>query len=233
MSIELNSPGFVVFLLAAYVIGATPFGVIVAKLHGVDLRKAGSGNVGATNVGRVLGRGWGYLCFLLDVAKGFAPAMVFGMGICADLAPGQAPDAPHQLAWLAIGGACILGHVLSFWLKFRGGKGVATSLGVVLGMYPYFTWAGVGAFAVWVAVVLRSRYVSLASIVAALAFLPIFVAVNVWTIGWDATLQLWPMGAFAAVMGALVIFRHRTNVKRLLAGTENKIGKKIDARPDA
>ena len=208
--------------LAAYVIGSTPFGVLLARLRGVDLRAVGSGNVGATNVARALGRKWGYFCFFCDVAKGAAPTLAACL-LLRDR-PGF-PTATHQAAWLCVGLGAVLGHVLSFWLRFRGGKGVATSLGVMLGIWPYFTYAGLVAFGVWVAVTLTSRYVSLGSIVAALAVLPVMIAINY--LAFDKTpLDLWPLLAFAAAMAALIVLRHRANIRRLLAGTESKIGRK-------
>ncbi|MCK4602861.1 MAG: glycerol-3-phosphate 1-O-acyltransferase PlsY, partial [Phycisphaerae bacterium] len=203
-----------------YLIGSTPFGVIVARAKGVDLRKVGSGNVGATNVARAIGRRWGYLCFALDVIKGFIPVLVAGMLIGSRQG---VPTSLQQAGWLAAGFGAIMGHVLSFYLKFRGGKGVATALGVVLGVFPYFTYAGLIALGLWIAVTLISRYVSLGSVVAAAAFLPLFVALNYWRLA-----QLLPLGAFAAAMIVLIIFRHRGNIRRLLAGSENKIGKKRD-----
>jgi glycerol-3-phosphate acyltransferase PlsY len=210
----------ILFPLAAYVIGSTPFGVMIAWVHGRDIRKEGSGNVGATNVGRVLGRKWGYLCFLLDVAKGFGPA--FAAVMLAGPREGV-PSATEQAVWLLTGMGAILGHVLSFWLKFRGGKGVATALGVVLGIWPYFTYAGLAAFGLWIAVTLITRYVSVGSITAACAFVPLLVAFN-WPPGQIA--QLWPLATFAGVMSLLIVFRHRANIRRLLTGTESKIGRK-------
>lgn len=181
----------------------------------MDLRKAGSGNVGATNVGRVLGRRWGYLCFALDTTKGFVPSFLAGL-----LIVGSGPPVPlQQAAWVGAGAGVILGHVFNFWLGFHGGKGVAAALGVVLGIYPYFTFAALAALGVWAVVTLVSRYVSLGSIVAATAFLPLFAAFN-----GGRTRDLWPLGLFAAAMVALLILRHRSNIRRLLAGTENKIG---------
>lgn len=218
---------FVLLPLAAYVVGSTPFGVIIARAHGVDLRKSGSGNVGATNVGRVLGRRWGMLCFALDVAKGLGPVMVAGM-----LLGGADEVAAHpakQVAWILAGCFAILGHVFSFWLRFRGGKGVATALGVVVGIYPFFTFAGLGALAVWIIVTLVSRYVSLGSIVAAAAFLPLFVGVSALE-GWEIR-KLLPLVIFAMIMMALIIVRHRSNIGRLLKGTENKIGRKDSVTP--
>jgi acyl phosphate:glycerol-3-phosphate acyltransferase len=209
--------------LVAYVIGATPFAWIIARLKGVDLRSVGSGNIGATNVTRAIGRGFGYLCFFLDMGKGLLPTLAMG----AWLVPGShIPSPAVQAIWLGTGVAAVLGHVFPFWLKFRGGKGVATSLGVVLGVFPYFTIAGLLAFALWVAVTLISRYVSLGSIVAAAMFIPLFVAWNAWRLGLPAVGQLWPMIAFAALVAALILIRHRGNLARLLAGTENKIGQR-------
>jgi glycerol-3-phosphate acyltransferase PlsY len=216
---------YVVFPLAAYVVGATPFGVILARAHGVDLRRVGSGNVGATNVGRVLGRRWGYLCFVLDVLKGLGP--VAAAVALVRPAGGGVPSPAEQGVWLAVGLGAVLGHVFSFYLGFRGGKGVATALGVVLGIYPYFTGVGLVALGVWVAVTLTSRYVSLGSVVAAVGFVPLFAAFNHRTIE-----QLWPLLAFAASVAALILLRHRGNIRRLLAGTENKIGRPKSA-PDA
>jgi glycerol-3-phosphate acyltransferase PlsY len=209
---------FVVFPLLAYAIGSTPFGVIIARAHRIDLRCAGSGNVGATNVGRVVGRPWGYLCFVLDCAKGFVPVLVVGAMLRGR--PGF-PTAAHQFAWLVVGCGTIVGHVFSFYLAFRGGKGVATSLGVVMGIFPYFTYAGLAALVLWVIVTLASRYVSLASIAAAVAFVPLFAAFSL-ALGWRLS-KLLPLAVFGAAMSALIVFRHRDNIRRLLAGTENKI----------
>jgi len=211
---------FVLFPLAAYVLGATPFGVLLARSQGVDLRARGSGNVGATNVGRILGRRGGYLCFLLDTAKGLAPVLAMGLYVRRDgvLATGE------QLAWLGVAFGAIAGHVFSFYLKFRGGKGVATSLGVLLGFWPYFTIGGAGALALWVAVTLKWRMVSLGSIVAAVAFPLLFLAtclVAGWPIG-----DILPLLIFAVAMAGLIVFRHRANLARLLRGQENKIGQR-------
>jgi len=204
----------VAFPAAAYVIGSTPFGVLIARAAGVNLRQAGSGNVGATNVGRTVGKEWGCLCFFLDVAKGLIPTLLTVLWLRDGR---QAPSLLHQAAWLGVGFGAIAGHVFSFYLRFRGGKGVATALGVVLGIFPYFTWPGLCAFGLWMLVTLSSRYVSLGSIVAAVAFVPLFAAFN-----WPPT-ALWPLGIFAGAMAALILVRHRSNIRRLLKGTENKI----------
>jgi glycerol-3-phosphate acyltransferase PlsY len=214
---------FLVFPLAAYVIGATPFGVLLARAKGVDLRKSGSGNVGATNVGRVLGRRWGYLCFVLDVAKGLLPVLAAGAMLDV-LHPQIAPERLKQLSWLLVACGAICGHVFSFYLGFRGGKGVATGLGVVLGVWPYFTVPGLAALAIWIVLTLATRYVSVGSIVAAAAFVPM-MAVYCHLRGWPLA-ERWPLLAFATAMATLIIVRHRTNISRLIHGTENKIGKK-------
>jgi glycerol-3-phosphate acyltransferase PlsY len=208
---------FVVFPLGAYVIGATPFGFLIGRAKGIDLRKQGSGNVGATNVGRVLGKTLGYTCFLLDVAKGLGPVLLVGMFVRGDgvLTLGE------QLGWLGVGLGAILGHVFTFWLGFRGGKGVATSLGVVLGFWPYFTLPGLAAFALWIVVTLIWRDVSLGSIVAAVAF-PVFFVVGVWRTK-QPIAKMFPLLIFALAMATLVIVRHRSNIVRLLRGQENKI----------
>ncbi|MFW6146744.1 MAG: glycerol-3-phosphate 1-O-acyltransferase PlsY, partial [Planctomycetota bacterium] len=208
---------YVLWPLVAYLIGSTPFGVILASARGVDLRARGSGNVGATNVGRVLGRRWGILCFALDVAKGLVPVLLAG-----GLLRGDGLTTGEQLAWLAVAFGAIMGHVFSFWLRFRGGKGVATSLGVLLGVWPYFTLPGLAAFALWIVVTGIWRYVSLGSIVAAAAFPVLFALYCLLTA--RPLADVLPLLIFAAAMAALVIYRHRTNIGRLLRGEENKIG---------
>ena len=211
----------IAFPLIAYVIGATPFGPIIGRFHGVNLRAHGSGNVGATNVGRTLGRRWGMLCFGLDVLKGLGPVLLARL-LGPAVMEGQGPSLLSQFAWLAAGFGAILGHVMSFWLGFRGGKGVATSLGVVLGTFPYFTLAGAGALGIWVLVVLITRYVSLASIIAVSAFVLMFVGINWFVLGLTPR-DLWPLGSFAVAVAVLIVYLHRGNIRRLFAGTESKV----------
>ena len=221
---------FGAFPLGAYLIASTPFGPMVGALHGVDLRKHGSGNVGATNVSRLFGKRWGYVCFALDVAKGFVPVFIAGRLMC--IGGDDVPTPGVQAAWLLTAAAAICGHVLSFWLGFRGGKGVATGLGAVCGVWPFLGQVGLAALAVWIMVRLLSRYVSLGSVVAAGAVFPLFVGLNRLYLGeWGLVRQLWPMGIFALAMPAMIIVRHRGNISRLLAGTENRIG--VPARPAA
>ncbi|HSR87485.1 MAG TPA: glycerol-3-phosphate 1-O-acyltransferase PlsY, partial [Pontiella sp.] len=149
---------------AAYLLGAVPFGLLVAKMHGVDIRSKGSGNIGATNVFRVIGKGWGIFTFVLDALKGFIPAFFFPVIGNVDPVYG-----------VLFGFASIVGHTFPVYLKFKGGKGVATSAGMLLGVAPLAV--GVG-FLSWVICMVVSRYVSLSSIVAA-----VVVAATVWIQG--------------------------------------------------
>jgi acyl phosphate:glycerol-3-phosphate acyltransferase len=206
------------FLVGGYLIGSIPFGVLIAAAHHVDLRKVGSGNVGATNVGRVLGSRWGLLCFVLDMGKGLAAVLLAGAVMAGERG---VPAHLAQATQLGVGCAAIAGHVFNAWLRFRGGKGVATSLGVVLGIYPYFTYAGLVALAIWIVVTMSSRYVSLGSVVAAIAFVALYALFN-----WGRLEERWPTGLFAVAMSAIILVRHRSNIRRLLNGTENKIGRK-------
>jgi glycerol-3-phosphate acyltransferase PlsY len=208
---------YVILIIASYLVGAIPFGLLIAKAHGIDLRAVGSGNIGATNVSRALGKKWGYFCFTLDVLKGLGP-MLAAMFIL----PTELTTAKIWL-WLAVGAAAILGHVFTVYLKFRGGKGVATSLGVVLGLWPWYTVVGIITFAIWAIVVLIWRYISLGSIVGAILF-PLLLAVAICIIPDWQFATLWPLLATAIVLCAVLIFRHKDNIKRLLSGTENKIG---------
>ncbi|MFW6031967.1 MAG: glycerol-3-phosphate 1-O-acyltransferase PlsY [Phycisphaeraceae bacterium] len=208
------------WLPLAYLAGAIPFGLLIGRVHGVDIRTRGSGNVGATNVGRVLGRKWGVICFLLDVGKGLAAVLGYAL---AARSLGLTPDAgPVALVgWLAVAAAAVSGHMFPVWLKFRGGKGVATGLGSVLGFWPVLTAAGLAAGAIWVIVVRRSGYVSLGSTVAALA-LPVLSLLSGLAMGRPAE-QVGVYAAVTAGLALLVVVRHRSNLARLRAGTESKV----------
>lgn len=210
---------FAAAIIGAYLLGSIPFGLIIAKAHGKDLRSIGSGNIGATNVARALGRKWAYICFMLDMLKGLIPMLAM-MLIVRRLS--SLSQAEQILLWLIAGIAAILGHMFPIYLKFKGGKGVATSLGVALGLWPYYTTCAFVALGVWVIVVLTWRYVSLASIVASIAFAATLLLIVLLTPGWDF-INLWPLLIAAAAIPLLVIIRHRENIKRLLAGTESKI----------
>ncbi len=194
--------------LAGYLLGSIPTGLLVGKAKGIDIRKHGSGNIGATNVFRILGKKFGIFVFVCDALKGVLAAIAGAFFAGRQFSP--------ALAGIVCGVACILGHNFPVWLKFKGGKGVATSLGVVFGLVPL---AGVVSFAVWGAVLFLSRYVSLASIVGAIA-VPVTVAFTEH--GADRT----PLLAFNSFAALLIIVRHRANIRRLLAGTENRFEKK-------
>ena len=209
-------------IIGAYLLGSIPFGLLIAKAHGKDLRSIGSGNIGATNVSRALGRKWAYLCFVLDVLKGMVPMLV-----TLSLARGSSSESQNEkvillLLWLVVGCAAILGHIFPIYVKFRGGKGVATSFGVALGLWPYYTICASFAIAIWVVVVLIWRYVSLASISASIAFPLVLILSIILKADWDFG-TLWPLLTAAVAIPVMVIIRHRENIKRLLAGTESKI----------
>ena len=205
------------YLLAAsvgYLLGSFPSGLIVSRTRGIDIREHGSGNIGATNVLRVLGKKWGYFVFGLDVLKGFA-----AVRIAFAIAHASSPEiAQPELVGVAGGLACILGHTFSVWLRFRGGKGVATSAGVLLGLMPL---AVVSVFAVWVILFQFTRYVSVASIGAAAA-LPFFVMLYL-RLDLLTGASLLP---FSILIAGVVVWRHRSNMKRLFQGKEQRFDQK-------
>jgi glycerol-3-phosphate acyltransferase PlsY len=207
---------FAALLLGAYLLGSVPFGPIIAAIYRIDLRKVGSGNIGATNLARALGRRWGYVCFLLDLAKGFLPTLAAGLWLY-DLA-----GTNGLLARLSVGCAAIIGHVFPVYLRFKGGKGVATSFGVALGFWPYYTLCAAVALLVWIIFVLVWRYVSLASLAASVGF-PVVLALAIAIMpGWQLS-ELWPLMIVAIGIPVLVFARHRENIIRLLAGAESKV----------
>ncbi|GIK19732.1 MAG: glycerol-3-phosphate 1-O-acyltransferase [Leptolyngbya sp. PLA2] len=226
------TPDAFILIGAAYLSGSVPFGVLIARSRGVDLRAHGSGNVGATNVGRVLGRRWGMLCFALDVFKGFVPTLAAGAWIGV-LGRTDVP-APEAWVWLAVAVAAVLGHVFPVWLRFRGGKGVATGFGAALGVFPMLTIPALAALLVWLVLVAATKYVGISSCIAALT-LPIGVAVLV--VLSDAThAGATPFYAAMACLVVLVVWRHRSNIARTFAGTENRVGggrgRRVDARAE-
>lgn len=207
---------FLILIVVSYLLGSIPFGVIISRAHGKDLQKIGSGNIGATNVARALGRKWAYVCFALDVLKGLVPMLA------SKLLISEEPTIAELSLWLVVGCAAIAGHVFSVYLRFKGGKGVSTCLGVVLGLFPYYTIPGLIAFAIWIACVLMWRYISLASIIAALMFPLILIVMIILRGDWSFAC-LWPLVLVAFLMLVLVLLRHVENIKRLLDGSEGKI----------
>ena len=217
------APVVLTIAFIAYLLGSIPWGLIVGRSQGIDIRQHGSGNIGATNVWRVLGKKWGAITFAADVLKGLA-AVLLAKWIAAHWgysveARGKATTEflAADYAGIAAALGCIFGHSFPVWLGFKGGKGVATSLGVIFGMMPS---AALIAFALWGVVFKVSGYVSLASIVAAGA-LPVIV-VGLLFLGW---LHGWGHFFFAVAAGLLVIRRHRDNIQRLMAGTEKSFKK--------
>ncbi len=206
----------VVLLVVSYLFGAVPFGYLIAKAKGVDLFKVGSGNIGATNVGRVLGKKFGIAAFALDFLKGAIP--VAAVVPVADLFDPTARDGfGHESALRVIAGLlAFLGHLFPVYLKFKGGKGVATGAGVMAVLVPV---PFAVALLAWVAVVLATRYVSLGSVVAAVAL----VVARLLNTPNAFAFPEWIVTAFCLVGASLVVVKHVGNIQRLLAGSENKI----------
>lgn len=204
----------------AYLFGSIPFGLVVGLLKGVDPRKSGSGNIGATNLGRLLGGRYFALVFVLDMLKGMIPMLAAGFAL-----RGTDPHARSYLLWLGVGFAAILGHMFSVFLKFKGGKGVATSAGVMLGLFPYFTIPGLVAIGAFVVIFMLTRYVSVGSMLSAIAFPIAYVIVGKLR-GWPVFGEQWPLLAFAILVAVLIVYKHRGNIARLRAGTENKFVKR-------
>lgn len=210
-------------LLICYLIGAIPFGLFVARWFGkIDIRKVGSGNIGATNVGRIMGFRWFMVVFLLDAAKGFVPTL---------LATAYATDGFQHSGTTGLpvlgGLVAILGHMFPCWLKFRGGKGVATALGVVMVLAP---WSSLAAALIFGASFLIWRMVSLSSILGALLFMVLqmwLLKPSPWADG------VWPLGLFSVVVPLLIIVRHRSNIRRLLRGEEHAFRKTMNSPPPA
>jgi len=214
------SPRLIGLTAFAYLLGSIPFGLLLGLAKGVDIRTRGSCNIGATNAGRVLGKRYFYLALLLDLAKGFVPTFLAGWVLRSHNA--FAENAALACAyWLMVGFAAVAGHNWPCWLKFKGGKGVATSLGIVLAIYPYYTWPGVVAFGVWILMVAITGYVSVGSMAAAVVFLATLCLLFVFHPRWQLAGH-WPLLIFASLMVTTLIWRHRGNITRLRSGTENK-----------
>ena len=212
--------------LLAFLVGGIPFGVILTAARGINIRTVGSGNIGATNVARALGRKWGYFCFGLDVLKGAVPTAVMGVL----LGRWQMGDsALGFLAWALVGCSAVLGHVFPIYLKFRGGKGVATSAGAALAIWPFYTLPALVGLVAWLVVTLVSRTVSIGSLAACLAFVISYLA-GFWIFdqprwiipSWSLQSQ-WPLLVAACLLPVLIIIRHRANITRLLTGQEHRI----------
>ena len=201
-------------IAAAYFCGALPFGYWMGKWWGVDIREHGSKNIGATNVIRVLGKRAGIPVFILDLLKGLVPTMfaqwwMERQGAVASVA---------SVVAVCCASATVLGHMFTFWLGFKGGKGVATTAGAVLGLAPLALLISIGA---WLVTYFLSRYVALASIISALVLPVAMVVLMTYQHKWNSV-----MLGFGIVTGVLIVVRHRTNIARLLSGTESKFERK-------
>ena len=216
------APHLSLFLLipVAYLVGSIPFGLIVGLAKGVDPRTGGSGNIGATNVARLLGKQWFFVVFTLDMCKSLIP-MLIASAIAHRVADEQR-EWTIYLLWLLVGFAAVLGHMFSIFLKFKGGKGVATSAGVMLGLWPYFTLPGAIAIGVFLVVFFLWRYISLGSIIGAVT-VPIAYLLIGRARGWPIFDSQLPLMVFSVVMALLIIYKHRANIARLRAGTENRM----------
>ena len=203
---------------AAFWLGSIPFGLIVGKLRGVDVRRGGSGNIGATNVGRLLGKRFFYLVLVLDALKSAVPAGVASVLVHANTTPPGRTPLLFAL-WLLCGVAAMLGHVYSPFLGFKGGKGVATALGLLLGVVPFMLYPGVVAVLVFVVAYRLSGYVSVGSIVGSASF-PLAYLIFALVLGWGPFGRQWPVLVLACAVAGLILWRHRGNLQRLRAGTE-------------
>ena len=201
---------YLIAIAAAYLIGSIPFGFLVGKMRGVDVRTVGSKNIGATNVFRTVGRKWGLLAFALDFLKGFIPTF---LALRYARASG---DASLACLPLATGVACVAGHMFTCFMKFKGGKGIATGFGMLVGLLP---WLVLTAFGIWAVTVWLSHYISLGSCVAAA-----FLAVAVW-FPWlgSAGVRNLPLSLVVTLVALVAIYKHKANIRRLIDGCENRI----------
>ena len=192
------------WLVGAYLAGAIPFGFLIGKMRGVDVRTVGSKNIGATNVFRTVGKKWGLLAFLCDFLKGFVPVLL------AKKFGGEA----HLP--LAVGLMTVVGHMFTCFMRFKGGKGIATGFGMLVGLLP---WLVLTAFGIWAVTVWISHYISLGSCLAAA-----FLAVGVWFpwLGSEGWRNL-PLSIVVTLVALVAIYKHKTNIRRLIDGCENRI----------
>jgi glycerol-3-phosphate acyltransferase PlsY len=222
---------YIVVALAAYLLGSIPTGFLVAKAKGIDIRSVGSGNIGATNAMRVLGKSAGIFVLLMDAAKGYV-ACYMGI-ICSgfilvathfsvtDSNAAYYDKLFNEFPFVIVSGIfAVLGHNYTCWLKFKGGKGIATTAGVYVALQPI---ALAIAFVVFILTVLVTRYVSVGSIIAAIA-----LSAAVWIMPHNLLLAI-----VTTALSALAIYKHKSNIQRLLAGTENRLGKKTSRSEDA
>jgi len=197
------------FYFFSYLLGSIPFALVVSLPQGVDPRKAGSKNPGATNVARLLGKKWGLITFLGDAGKGITALLIASYFL-------KDTQLPKELILAGVGFFAVLGHLFSVFLKFKGGKGVATALGVLLALN---VWVGVGALVTWLFMAVAFRYSSLAALAASIAapiYAYLFYAPREWVFA-------------SGIMSLMLVWRHKSNIQNLLAGNETKLGGKKKA----
>jgi glycerol-3-phosphate acyltransferase PlsY len=218
---------YILTALAAYLLGSIPFGFLAAKAKGIDIRSVGSGNIGATNAMRVLGKPIGITVLVLDVAKGFVavkflPPLIWDWGAPHDsglFLYFHELSVEHQMKFFVLAGVlAVLGHNYTCWLKFKGGKGIATTAGVYLALAP---WALLVGLVVFILAVLITRYVSVGSILGAIA-----LPATVWIMSPNNLL----LGIVTTALGLLAIYKHKSNIQRLMAGTENRLGRQKETK---
>jgi glycerol-3-phosphate acyltransferase PlsY len=212
--------------IGAYIVGSIPIGFLLARSKGVDIRNHGSGNIGATNVWRVLGPRLGAICFALDMLKGMLPVLLAGLlnGTLREI-----PEPGPALSWMGVAAAAILGHMFPVWLRFKGGKGVATGFGALLGVWPIMTAAAVGALVAWLISARITRYVGISSCFAAVS-MPMWVGLAGWAVvgnGDGLFRQIWAYELVAVLLATVVVVKHRGNIRRTLNGTERRIGQRV------
>ena len=205
---------FATVALVSYLLGSIPAGYLAGRVAGIDIRHAGSGNIGATNVMRVLGKRYGYPVFIVDFLKGL---IAVSLSILIEKRA-QPLSVPTELIGIIAAISCVIGHSFPVWLSFKGGKGVATSMGALFGLMPFMALIGI---AVWVITFEMTRYVSVASMTAALA-VPISILILMPLKQTGGAVLLY----FSICLAALVIFRHRSNLSRLVRGTEPRFKRK-------
>ena len=215
--------------VAAYLVGSFPTAHLLARSRGVDLGAVGSKNYGATNLGRTLGRSWGILCFMIDATKGALPVVLGGWLLGALGAPSGGVTTATAWCWLATALAAILGHTLSPWIGFKGGKGVATGFGALAAMWPVLTLPAGLAILLWAAILAVSRIISLASMVAAISIPCSVLVAALAANGLAGVRAAVPFLVATGVIAAFVVWKHRSNIARMRAGTEPKVGAKKPA----
>ncbi|HRQ74795.1 MAG TPA: glycerol-3-phosphate 1-O-acyltransferase PlsY [Phycisphaerales bacterium] len=220
---------WIILIIVAYLAGSIPFGLVVGKLHGIDIREHGSKNIGATNVGRVLGRKSGMVCFLLDVLKGAVPVIIAGVWMGTLNVPARELTQSTMWMWMLVAMATVIGHMYSIFIGFKGGKGVATGFGALAGMWLLLTIPAFVGIVIWATAVRLTKYVSVASILAGLA-IPVCYAMTI--IGSEFAgagarlLHASPPLIVTSLLALLIIYKHRANIARLRRGEEPRVGER-------